>query len=144
MDADKAYREKTRQELYKNITSYTEQILEVTKQQLHGHLPPISKAIQIRQIRHVRPCWRYKDELISDILLWTLSHGCASVGQQTWTYLQQLCMDIGRRLEVLLEVMDDREEWPVRGKSMLAVWHNDDDDIYIYIYIKQDLEFGNK
>ena len=46
MDADKAYREKSRRELYKNATSYIEQIL--TKQQLYSHLPPISKTIQIR------------------------------------------------------------------------------------------------
>ena len=30
MDADKAYREKARRELYKNATNYIEQILEAT------------------------------------------------------------------------------------------------------------------
>ena len=34
-----------------------------TKQQLHGHLPPISKDIQIRQTRHAGYYWRSKDEL---------------------------------------------------------------------------------
>ena len=38
------------------------------KQLLYGHLPPISKTIQIRQTRHEEHCWRSKDELISDIL----------------------------------------------------------------------------
>ena len=38
-----------------------------TKQQLYGHLPPISKTIQIRQTRHVRNCWRSENELIRDI-----------------------------------------------------------------------------
>ena len=50
-----------------------------TKQQLYSHLPPIS---QIRQIRHVKHCWRSKDELINDILLWSPAHGHASVGDQ--------------------------------------------------------------
>ena len=51
MDTDKSYREKARQKLHKNATSYTEQILEathLTKQQLYSHLPPISKTIEIR------------------------------------------------------------------------------------------------
>ena len=40
-----------------------------TKQHLYGHLPPITKTIQVRWTRHVRHCWRSKDKLISDILL---------------------------------------------------------------------------
>ena len=42
-----------------------------TKEQLYGHLPPMSKTIQIRRTRHVGLCWRIKDELISEVLLWT-------------------------------------------------------------------------
>ena len=40
-----------------------------TKQQLYGLLPPITKTIQIRRIRHAGHCWRSRDELISDVLL---------------------------------------------------------------------------
>ena len=39
-----------------------------TKQQLYGHLPPITKTIQVRRTRHVGHCWRSRDELVSDIL----------------------------------------------------------------------------
>ena len=42
-----------------------------TKHQLYGHLPPITKTIQVRQTRHAEHCWRSKDELIRDVLLWT-------------------------------------------------------------------------
>ena len=42
-----------------------------TRHQLYGHLPPITKIIQVRRIRHAGHCWRIKDELISDVLLWT-------------------------------------------------------------------------
>ena len=45
-----------------------------TKQQLYGHLPPITKTIQVWRTRHAGHCWRSKDELISDVLLWTPSH----------------------------------------------------------------------
>ena len=37
-----------------------------TRHQLYGHLPPITKTIQVRRTRHAGHCWRSKDELISD------------------------------------------------------------------------------
>ena len=40
-----------------------------TKQQLYGHVPPITKTIKIRRTRHAGHCWRSRDGLISDILL---------------------------------------------------------------------------
>ena len=39
--------------------------------QLYGHLPPITKTTQVRRTRHTGHCWRSRDELISDVLLWT-------------------------------------------------------------------------
>ena len=36
-----------------------------TKQQLYGHLPPITKTIKIIRTRHAGHCWRSRDELIS-------------------------------------------------------------------------------
>ena len=59
-----------------------------TKQELYGHLPLITKNIQVRQTRHVGHCWRSRDELI---LLWTPSHGWAKAGRPARTYIQQLC-----------------------------------------------------
>ena len=80
-----------------------------TKKQLYGHLQPITKTIQVRQTRHTGHCWRRRDELISDILLWTSSHGRVKAGQPAKTYIQQLCADTGCSLEDLLEAMDDIE-----------------------------------
>ena len=42
-----------------------------TRHQLDCHLPPIKKNIQVRRTRHAGHCWRSRDELISDVLLWT-------------------------------------------------------------------------
>ena len=42
-----------------------------TRHQLYGHLPPIMKTIQVRRTRHAGKCWRSRDELISDVFLWT-------------------------------------------------------------------------
>ena len=82
-----------------------------TKQQLYGHLPPITKTIQIRRTRHAGHCWRSRDELISDVLLWTPSHGRAKAGWPARTYIQQLCEDSGCSSEDLPEAMNDRERW---------------------------------
>ena len=40
-----------------------------TKHQLYGHLPPITKTIQVRRTSHAGHCWKSRDELISDVLL---------------------------------------------------------------------------
>ena len=60
---------------------------------------------------HAGHCWRSKDELISDVLLWTPAHGCARVGRPARTYIQQLCEDTGCNPEDLPEAMNDREKW---------------------------------
>ena len=44
-----------------------------TRHQLYGHLPPITKPIQVRRTRHAGHCWRSKDELISDVLLLSMA-----------------------------------------------------------------------
>ena len=46
-----------------------------TRHQLYGHLPPITKSIQVRRTRHAGHCWRSRDELIRDVLLWIPTHG---------------------------------------------------------------------
>ncbi len=59
--------------------------------------------------RHAGHCWRSRDKLISDVLMWTLTHGLAKAGRPVRTYIQQLCVDTGCISEDLPEAMDDRE-----------------------------------
>ena len=91
-----------------------------TKQQLYRHLPPITKTIKVRQTRHAGHCWRSRDEFISDVLLWTPSHGYTKAGRPAQTYIQQLCEDTGRSPEDLPEAMNDREEWWERVRDIHA------------------------
>ena len=91
-----------------------------SKQRLYGHLPPITKTVKIRRTRDARHCWRSKDELISDVLLWTPSHGRAKAGRPARTYIQQLCADTGCSPENLPEAMDDREGWWERARDVRA------------------------
>ena len=92
----------------------------LTKHQLYGHLPPITKTIQVRRTRHAGHCWRSRDELISDVLLWTPSYGPAKAGQPARTYIQQLCEDMGCSPKDLPEVMNDRENWQERVRDIHA------------------------
>ena len=83
----------------------------LTRHQLYGHLPPITKTIQVRQSRHAGHCWRSRDELIRDVLLWTPTHGRAKAGRPARTYIQQLCEDTGCCPEDLPRAMNDSGEW---------------------------------
>ena len=91
-----------------------------TRHQLYGHLPPITKTIQVRRTRHTRHCWRSRDELIRDVLLWTPTHGRAKAGRPARTYIQQLCEDTGCCPEDLPRAMNDREEWRERVRDIRA------------------------
>ena len=83
-----------------------------TRHQLYGHLPPITKTIQVRRTRHAGHCWRSRNELISDVLLWTPTHDRA--------YIQQLCEDTGCCPEDLPSAKNDREEWRERVRDIRA------------------------
>ena len=108
-----------------------------TRRQLYGHLPPITKTIQARRTRHAGHCWRSKDEIVSDVLLWTPAYGQSKAGWPDRTYIQQLCDDTGCNPEDLPEAMNDRETWRERVRDIRAsrttrCWWS---YIYIYIYI---------
>ena len=107
-----------------------------TRHQLYGHLPPITKTIQVRRTRHAGHCWRSRDELISDVLLWIPTHGRAKAGWPARTYIQQLCEDTGCCPEDLLEA------WTIgksgergSGISVLPARHDDDDEDYIFVRV---------
>ena len=114
-----------------------------TKHQLFGHLPSITKTILVRHARH---CSRSRDELISDVLLWTPTYGRAKAGQPARTYIQQLCEDTGCSPEDLPEAMNDREKWRERVRDIRTGgstwwwwwwwwwWFNHREDPYMYYY----------
>ena len=91
-----------------------------TRHQLYGQLPPVTKTIQVRRTRHAGHCWRSKDELISDVLLWDPAYGQAKAGRPARTYIQQLCEDTGCSPEDLPEAINDREKWRERVSDIRA------------------------
>ena len=89
-------------ELQKNSRSYLELNLEAI-----FHETTIVLKTTTHKKRHAGHWLRSKDNLISDILVWFLTHGRSSVGWPGRTYLQQLCVDTGRSLE------DGLERWMI-------------------------------
>ena len=75
------------------------------------------QTIQIKRTRHAGHCWRSRDELISDVLLWTPTYGRAKGGRP---YIQQLCEDTGCSPEDLPEAINDREKWRGRVRDIRA------------------------
>ena len=86
-----------------------------TRHQLYGHLPPITKTIQVRRTRHARHYCRSRD-----VLLWTPTYSRAKAGRPDRTYIQQLCEDSGYSPEDLPVVMNDREKCRERVKNICA------------------------
>ena len=98
-----------------------------TKHQLYDHLSPITKTIQVRQARHAGHCWRSRDKLTSDVLLWTPTYGRAKAGRPARTYIQQLSEDTGCSPGDLREAMNDRENGErgvkdIRASGMTWWW----------------------
>ena len=87
-----------------------------SKHQQYGHLSPITKTIQVIWTRHAGHCWRSRDELMSDVLLWTPTYGRAPAR----TYIHQLCEDTVFSPEDLPEAMNDREKWRERVRDICA------------------------
>ena len=114
-----------------------------TKHRLYGHLTPITKIIQVRLTRHARHSWRSRDELISDVLLWTPTYGRANVGRPARTNIQQLCEDTGCSHEDLPEAMNATRE----GQGYPCLRHDTMMEystiVVFYVGMRFELDYNN-
>ena len=106
-----------------------------TRHQLYGHLPPITKTIQVRRSRHAGHCWRSRDELIRDVLLWIPTHGRAKLDDQ----LERTFSSYVRIQVVVLKTYLGR--WTIgrsgergSGISVLPARYDDDDDDLLVLF----------
>ena len=85
-----------------------------TKRALYGNLPPISQTLRERRLRFAGHCFRSKEELASDLVLWQPNHGFRTRGRPARTYPDQLSDDLGCMKEDLPVLMRDRTRWKER------------------------------
>ena len=88
--------------------------LHLTSQELYKNIPKISDTIRKQRLRFVGHCWRSKDELASDLLLWNPKHGKRSRRRPMKAYIDQLKEDTMLKTEELPTAMNDRNEWRLR------------------------------
>ena len=74
-------------------------------------LTQITDTLMIRRLRFIGHCWRKKDEVISDLLLWEPKHGARKRGRPALTYVDQLQNDTGLSIAELKNIMENRKEW---------------------------------
>ena len=84
----------------------------LTNEQLYGNIPKISKSIRMQRLRFAGHCWRSKDEVASDLVLWQPQHGNLSRGRPAKTYIDQLRDDNDLlTTDEIKTTMNDREGW---------------------------------
>ena len=114
-----------------------------TKQLLHNNLPSISLTNQVRRRNHTGKHKRNKDELVSNVILWTTTHGRTSVSWPAKTYVHQFCVETGCILEDLPSAITDGNGGEGRERenlgTMQSAWL---DYIYIYIYRVRWVDFN--
>ena len=78
---------------------------------LYAGLPRISTTIRERRLRFNGHCWRSKNEVVSDLVLWEPKHGKRNVGRQARTLVDMLEAKNGVPRDCLPAAMDDRVGW---------------------------------
>ena len=85
------------------------------------HLQILQTDIWGKKIQlHAGHCWRSRDELLSDVLLWTPAYSRAKARRPARTYKQLLCEDTECSPEDLPGAINNREEWRERDRDICA------------------------
>ena len=83
----------------------------VTNANLYRNIPTLSSELRQRRLRFAGHCWRSKDEICSDLLMWEPLHGKRRVGAPATTYVDMLQEDTGLERDDLRKLMADRVLW---------------------------------
>ena len=76
-----------------------------------GKIPKIVTVIAAQRVRFSGHCWRSKNELAHQLLLWEPTHGKRARGRPRRTFTDQLVDDTELQKEDLANAMNDREYW---------------------------------
>ena len=82
-----------------------------TNKELYSNLPKIIDTLMIRRPQFIGLCWRKKDEVLSDPLLWEPKHNTRKRGRPATTYVDKLRNDTGLSIAELKSIMGNQKEW---------------------------------
>ena len=83
-----------------------------TKLQFHGPIPDISAILRERRMRFAgQVLLAKKQQLVSDLLLWSPNHGKGPVGRPSITYIDQRCRDTECPPNHLPVLLQGRDRW---------------------------------
>ena len=82
-----------------------------TNKVLYENLPKVSTVVKETRLRFYGHCWRIKDEIIEQLLMWQPPYGNRSRGRPAMTYVDHLVNDTALRKEDLPKAMEEREIW---------------------------------
>ena len=91
-----------------------------TLKELYDNIPPISSTIRDRRLRFAGHCFRSKEKIASDLILWQPSHGLRTPGRPSKTFVDKLAEDMNCKTEELKNLMNDRKEWKERVMACLV------------------------
>ena len=115
-------RKKAGWEVHEDAVSIFEQILEAAPHKTAAIQPFISYLIKYKSKTN-KTCWKSRNELISDILLWTTMHEHISVGYLAKIYFHQLCAETEFCVEDLPKAINDRQLARVSKRNQFdLVW----------------------
>ncbi len=83
----------------------------VTNANLYRNSPTLSSELRQRRLRFAGHCWRSKNEISSDLLMWEPLHGKRRRGAPARTYIDVLQEDTGIEKEDLPKLMADTVLW---------------------------------
>ena len=92
----------------------------VPNEELYGTLPRISDKVAWRRLGLAGHCFRHKELLAGELVLWEPTHGRRGRGRPSATFIDTLKRDLGTDDKLELEVcMTNQEDWRARRAARL-------------------------
>ena len=89
-------------------------------EELYGTLPRISDKVAWRRLGLAGHCFRHKELLAGELVLWEPTHGRRGRGRPSATFIDTLKRDLGTDDKLKLEVcMTNQEDWRARRAARL-------------------------
>ena len=96
---------------------------------LYGKIPKVTTTIAAQRVTFSRHCWRSKDELAHQLLLWEPTHGKRARGIPRRTFIDQLVDDTELQKKDLANAMNDSKREIGKAKLWMSDCGRYDDDV---------------